>query len=127
MNKQANIFLVATAIILVPIALLYGLLPEKTLGYLFQIEEININLKNMLRSVMGFYIALAVFWIAGAFISKVKIPALLSLAIFMFGVSAGRLISFLFDGFPNWILICFTISEVLLGITALYFINQIKR
>ncbi len=118
--------MVTTAIILIPIALLYGLAPERTLSYLFQIEDINLNLKNMLRSVMGFYLALAVFWITAALFDKFKIPALLSLAIFMFGVSSGRLISVLFDGVPNWILVFFTISELLLGVTALFFIKQIK-
>ena len=67
-----QIFLLITAIGLIPIALSYGLLPQKSLSYLFDIELSNINGSHIFRAVMGLYFALLSFWIVGAFKVSVK-------------------------------------------------------
>ena len=117
-------FLIVVAAILIPIALSYGLAPEISLSFLFGIEEININLKNMLRSVMGLYLAMATFWVVGAFNQSFRRAALLSLIVFMLGVAGGRIISIVFDGIPHWLLIMYTISELVIAAIGLALVRE---
>ena len=42
---------------------------------------------------MGLYLALVVFWIAGARNESLRLPALWSLTVFMLGLAAGRVVS----------------------------------
>lgn len=113
--KLQKTLLIFTAIGLIPIALSYGFMPAKSLGFLFGIEVANINLENILRAVMGLYLALVVFWLMGAFKSNLREPALYSLIVFMYGLAAGRIISFLVDGIPHPLIIIYLLLELLLG------------
>jgi len=82
-----QIFLLVTAIGLIPIALSYGLLPQKSLSYLFDVSISNINGSHIFRAVMGLYFSLLSFWIVGAFKVQLRQAALYSLTVFMFGLA----------------------------------------
>ncbi len=110
-----QIFLLITAIGLIPIALSYGLLPQKSLSYLFDIELSNINGSHIFRAVMGLYFALLSFWIVGAFKVQLRQAALYSLTVFMFGLAIGRVLSIVVDGIPSWLLIGYLGLEVICG------------
>ena len=125
-NRVSKIFLLATAIIFVPVSLTYGFLPEGSLRQLFGINAIvdNVNLKNMMRALMGLYLAMVVFWITGAIDQRYRLAALRSLTVFMFGVAIGRGFSFLLDGWPAWPFIFFFVSEILLGFLGLRLLRK---
>ena len=110
MNTR-QLFLLSTAVGLIPIALSYGLLPQKSLAYLFQISVTNTNETHIFRAVMGLYIALLSFWIIGALRIQLRQAALLSLVVFMLGLAIGRVISLLVDGMPNWLLVVYMVVE----------------
>lgn len=124
-----KIFLLATAVILLPIGLSYGFIPEQTLKYLYGIDVTvtNIALVHILRALMGLYIGMLIFWILGAVNLQFRLPALYSLVVFMFGVAGGRIFSLCFDGFPQWIFLFFLSSEMILGAMGTYLIKKTSK
>jgi hypothetical protein len=119
LTKGARVFLVFCAVGLVPIALGYGAKPSESLDALFGIAVDTINLTHIMRAIMGLYLAMAALWIWGAFNEQLTSPALVSCAVFMLGLAAGRILSFIVDGMPHWLLIVYAALEVVLGLIAI--------
>jgi len=125
--KVRQMFLVIAAIGLVPVALSYGVAPKESLSYLFDIAVSNRNGAHIFRATMGLYMALAIFWIIGAFRARVSQAALYSLIVFMFGLAAGRILSIVVDGVPHWLLVAYLAMELLFGILGVLLLKkQIK-
>ncbi|MEO1510705.1 MAG: DUF4345 domain-containing protein [Planctomycetota bacterium] len=57
-------------------------------------------------------------WLWGAFKSSMARPALIACAVFMLGLATGRVLSFVMDGMPHWLLVVYAALEVLLGLIA---------
>jgi hypothetical protein len=112
-------FLIFCAVGLVPIALGYGAMPSVTLEFLFGIKVDTTNLTHIMRAVMGLYLGMVVFWFCGAFRRSLAGPALAGCAVFMLGLAAGRMLSFILDGLPHWLLMVYAGLEVVLGLTAI--------
>ncbi len=112
-------FLIFCTIGLVPIALSYGAKPSITLDALFGIKVDTINHTHIMRAVMGLYLGMGVFWLCGAFRRSMAGPALAACAVFMLGLAAGRLLSFILDGMPHWLLVVYAALEIVLGLIAL--------
>ena len=111
-------FLIFCAVGLVPIALGYGAMPSVTLDALFGIIVDTTNLTHIMRAVMGLYLGMVVFWLWGAFKPSMTGPALVGCAVFMLGLAAGRILSFIIDGMPHWLLVVYAILEIVLGLVA---------
>ena len=122
--KVHQIFLLVTAIGLIPIAFSYGLMPQKSLGYLFDISVSDTNGIHIFRAVMGLYLALALFWIIGAFKVQVRQAALYSLIVFMLGLAAGRILSLIVDGMPHWLLLVYLVLELGFGTIGMILIRK---
>lgn len=118
MNRR-QVFLLVTAIGLLPVALSYGLAPGRSLEFLFDVSIENVNGTHMFRAVMGLYLGFILFWIIGAFREDVRQAALYSVVVFMFGLAAGRSLSLLADGFPNWLLVTYLVVELGIGLLGL--------
>lgn len=88
--KLPQIFLIVASTGLMPIALSYGLFPQKSMPWLFDLDASALNFIHILRAVMGLYLALIVFWLCGAFNRVLTLPALYSLMVFMLGLAGGR-------------------------------------
>lgn len=101
-----------------PIALGYGAKPSVSLDVLFGITVDTTNLTHIMRAVMGLYLGMAVLWLWGAFRKSMEGPALVSCAVFMIGLAAGRILSFVMDGLPHWLLIVYAVLEIVLGLIA---------
>jgi hypothetical protein len=123
MNAR-QMFLLVTAIGLIPIALTYGLAPNRSLGYLFDVSVPSVNGTHIFRAVMGLYLALVVFWIIGAYRAEVRQAALYSLVVFMLGLAAGRTLSLVVDGMPSWLLVVYLVLELILGILGLQLLKR---
>ena len=115
-NKLQKALLIIVAIGLIPIALSYGLIPNKSMSYLYEITDLQLNQIHIFRAIMCLYLALVVFWLIGAFNIRLRQAALYSLVVFMFGLAAGRILSLLLDGIPHWLLIVYLFLELLFGI-----------
>ncbi|MCG8042144.1 MAG: DUF4345 domain-containing protein [Candidatus Thiodiazotropha endolucinida] len=116
---KARAFLIFCAVGLVPIALGYGAKPSASLEMLFGITVDTTNLTHIMRDVMGLYLGMVVIWVWGALNKKMTAPALVSCAVFMLGLAAGRILSFILDGMPHWLLIVYALLEIVLGIIAI--------
>ena len=118
MNKT-RLFLIICAIGLAPVALSYGVVPAVSLDALFGITVDSTNLANIMRAIMGLYFGMIVIWLWGAFSIPMAGPALVSCAVFMLGLAAGRTLSFVLDGIPHWLLVVYAVIEVVLGAIAI--------
>ena len=123
-TTRVRVFLIFCAVGLVPIALGYGCKPSDSLDFLFGIAVDTINLTHIMRAIMGLYLAMVVVWIWGAFDEQLTTPALVSCAVFMLGLAAGRILSFIADGMPHWLLVVYAVLEVLLGLVAIAIYRQ---
>jgi hypothetical protein len=117
-SMKARAFLIFCAVGLVPIALGYGAKPSVSLDALFGITVDTVNLTHIMRAVMGLYLGMVVIWVWGAFQKQMTRPALVSCAVFMLGLAAGRILSFILDGMPHWLLIVYAVLEIVLGVIA---------
>ena len=117
-SMKTRAFLIFCAFGLVPIALGYGAKPSVSLDALFGITVDTTNLTHIMRAVMGLYLGMVVFWLWGAFESSMAGPALAACAVFMLGLATGRILSFIVDGMPHWLLIVYAVLEIVLGLIA---------
>ncbi len=116
--------LLFVAVGLVPIALGYGLMPEKSMSYLFNISVSEVNLAHILRAVMGLYLALIIFWVLGAMKENLRQAALYSMVVFMLGLAGGRILSLIVDGVPHWLLLLYLGLELLFGVLGLLLVRK---
>ena len=119
-----QVFLFIIAIGLLPIALSYGLIPQKSMSYLYDISISDINSVHIFRAVMCLYLALALFWIIGAFKVQLQQAALYSLTLFMLGLAAGRILSLIIDGIPHWLLVVYLGMELSFGVMGIFLIKR---
>jgi len=119
-----QVFLIITAIGLFPIALSYGLVPQKSLKYLFDISVSDTNTIHIFRAVMCLYLALISFWIIGVLKVQFRQAALYSLIVFMLGLAAGRILSIIIDGIPHWILNVYLILEISFGTLGILLVKK---
>jgi len=124
-RKYQNQFLLLNAFILTPIAFSYGFIPEGTFEVLFGVEMnvSSITIKHFMRTLMGLYLSMVGLWILGSRYEHLRVPALYAQVFFMFGVASGRMLSFLIDGLPFWLLQFFFVSEIILGAIGIYLIR----
>ena len=115
---QKSVLLI-TAIGLVPIALGYGIMPEKTLTLMYGFDVSNVNLKHIMRAVMGIYFGQIIIWILGFSKPSVRRPAMYCLVVFVLGVAGGRMISFIVDGISHWSFTVYLILELIIGLFGL--------
>ena len=125
--KSESFFLIFVAAGVFPVALTYGVNPQVTLAYLYDIEVNSANLSNIFRAIMGLYIALNVFWIIGAFKKTLLLPAIWSLTIFMTGIGLGRMLSLFIDGIPYPAFILYMLLEFIFAIFGFFFIKKINK
>ena len=125
--KRESLFLIFVAAGVFPVALTYGVNPQVTLAYLYDIEVNNVNLSNIFRAIMGLYIALNIFWVIGAFKKPLLLPAMWSLTIFMTGIGLGRLLSLIVDGVPYPAFLIYMLLEFIFAIFGFLFIKKINK
>ena len=118
-----NLHLIFSTIIVILAALVYGFNPN-----LFLNVDINtIDEANILKAIMGLYLAIASLWILGIFNQKFWETATICNMLFMLGLAFGRIISMLLDGIPSTLFILGTVGEMVLGLYALFQLKLIKR
>lgn len=122
--KLRPLFLWACAIGITPIALGYGLVPARSMPLLFGTVPADHNVLHILRAVMGLYLALAGFWVAGALQPHWRQAALVTVLLLCAGLGAGRVLSILADGPPHWLLSVYLAIEVVVAAAALWLLGR---
>ena len=118
--KQAHLILSASIVIVM--AFVYGSNPSVILFDIFGFKVQDLELKNIFRAIMGVYFALGVYWLYGVVKPMHWERATLFNVLFMGGLTAGRLISTLLDGWsPQYGL--GMIGEAILTVWGLWNLN----
>ena len=126
MSKE-SFFLLFIAAGVFPVSLIYGGNPVVSMPNFCGIEVDTINLSNILRAVMGLYVALCIFWVIGARYEKLRLPALWSLVIFMTGIASGRFLSLILDGMPSPLFIFYLAVEIIAAVIGFKLINNLQK
>lgn len=121
--KLRPLFLWACALGITPIALGYGLVPERSMPLLFETAPCDRNVLHILRAVMGLYLALAAFWVVGALRVRWRQAALVTVLLLCAGLGSGRVISILVDGPPHWLLSIYLVIEVVVAAAAVWMLG----
>ncbi|WP_254696029.1 DUF4345 domain-containing protein [Palleronia sp. THAF1] len=112
-------FLMAFGVGLVPVALAYGAVPEQSLTWLYGLDAPDSTTRHFFRAIMGLYLAMIAFWLAGAAHAALRMAALWSAFVFVTGIASGRLLSLALDGWPRPILLIYLVLEIALAAVSL--------
>ena len=129
-NKFAvfkNLNLVVSVIVIIPVALAYGVYPKIILFKLFNIKIENNDLANIFRSMMGLYLGMTAIWILGIFKQKFWLTATITNIAFMGSLVLGRILSVILDGFPSRPFITGLLVEMILTIWGLINLEKYRR
>lgn len=110
-----NSHLLISVVVVIPIALTYGLFPSEILPKLFDFEVQTTDLKNVFRAIMGLYLAFAFLWVLGILNPKYWKSATISNLLFMVGLAVGRIISLIIEGLPSEVFVFGTLGELVLA------------
>jgi len=119
-NFINKIHLIISIIIVVPVAFVYGFNPDSQ----FDIHLNTMDEHNLLKAIMGIYLAFSMLWILGILKPKYLTLALVTNMIFMLGLGLGRLSSLLLDGMPTIGFVFGTFGELFLGIYGVWVLNR---
>ena len=124
--KTKNLHLLISILIIVPVALSYGLMPDGFLENIFHFKFESIDLSGIFRALMGLYIGMSIFWLTGIIKPKFWTAATISNVLFMAGLAFGRIISILFDGPSSTIFLVGLIVEILLAVWGIINLKKYK-
>lgn len=123
-DRAQRLFLLAMGLGLVPVALSYGVMPERSLPFLYGISDPDLPTRHVFRAVMGLYLGMICFWLAGALRRDLRMAALWTVFVFVTGIGLGRVLSLGLDGWPGPILVVYLIAEIALAGTSLVLITR---
>lgn len=126
-ERLSQLVLLGAAVGLFPVALSYGLAPERSLRFLFGIDASGVNTRHIFRAIMGLYLVTLSFWVLGAIVGGLRVPALWSLCVFMGGLALGRVLSLMLDGWPHPLLGVYTILELVAAGLAFRLLGAISK
>ncbi|MEO1639488.1 MAG: DUF4345 domain-containing protein [Pseudomonadota bacterium] len=118
-DRAQRLFLLFMGISLTPIALSYGLVPQQSLPLLYGISDPDLPTRHIFRAVMGLYLGMICFWLAGVLRPDLRIAALWGVFVFVTGIALGRVLSLVLDGWPGPLLFFYLLAECVLAATSL--------
>jgi hypothetical protein len=118
-----NTHLIISSFVVLPVSLIYGFAPE----FFFKLTVSTIDEQNILKAIMGIYIAFAVLWFLGICKPKFWKIATVSNFIFMFGLAFGRIVSMFLDGMPSVLLLLGVSGELILGCYGVYIYQYFQK
>ena len=101
MQVPKHLQLLLSGVVVLLAGLVYGIYPSKIVPFVLGFEVEVLELKNIFRAIMGIYLGLGIFWLMGAFNEKLWRPATVCNVLFMGGISFGRIVSLLVDGYSS--------------------------
>lgn len=122
-----NLHLIISVILIIPVALVYGLYPGFILQGLFDFKIEGSDLANIFRAIMGLYLGMATIWIVGIFKPNFWAAATIANIVFMGGLALGRLISLVLDGLPSISLLLGLAAELALTLFALISLKRYRN
>ena len=109
-------YLLFLAVLIVPIALSYGIDPAAVLPKFLNIEVEGTDQTQIFRALMCLYLGASMFWAIAAFKPEWRRVAVIWAVIFALSLAVGRVISLVVDGPPSRLLDLYLVVEVLAGL-----------
>lgn len=126
-DRAQRLFLLVMSFGLLPVALSYGAMPEHSLPLIYGISDPDLATRHVFRAIMGLYLGMICFWLAGALRSDLRIAVLWTVFVFVTGIALGRALSLVLDGWPQPLLVFYLFAEIALAGTSLYLIIRAPR
>jgi hypothetical protein len=123
-------YLLLVAVLLVPIALSYGIAPATVLPKALDISVSGADQTQICRALMCLYLAASVFWAIAAFKPDWQSIAVIWAVFFCFSLALGRVISLVVDGPASLLLDVYLALEIfggLLGLAVLAYARNEAR
>jgi len=120
-------YLLLVAVLLLPIALSYGLAPATILPKFLNITVAGTDQTEIFRALMCLYLAASGFWAVAAFKPDWQRAAILWAVLFSLSLAIGRIISLLVDGPASRLLDVYLGLEIVggaLGLAVLAFTRK---
>lgn len=112
-------FLLFMGVLIVPIALSYGIDPAAVLPKFLNIEVVGTDQTQIFRALMCLYLGASIFWAIAAFKPEWRRVAVIWAVFFALSLAVGRVISIVVDGPPSPLLDVYLGLEVLAGLWGL--------
>ncbi len=109
-------YLLCMAVLIVPIALSYGIDPAAVLPKFLNIEVEGTDQTQIFRALMCLYLGASIFWVIAAFKPEWRRVAVIWAVFFALSLTVGRVISIVVDGPPSRLLDVYLVLEVLAGL-----------
>jgi uncharacterized protein DUF4345 len=120
-------YLLFMAVVLVPVALTYGIDPAGVLPRLLEMKVEGVDQIHIFRALMCLYLGASTFWAVAAFKPDWQRVATIWAIFFCFSLVLGRVISLIVDGTPSLLLdfyLAMEISGGLLGLAVLAYVRK---
>lgn len=114
-----RLYLLFVVILIVPIALSYGLDPASVLPKVSDITVSGTDQIHIFRAMMCLYLGAALFWAIAAFTPAWQRTAVIWAIFFALSLAAGRIISLVVDGGASLLLDVYLVVEILGGVLGL--------
>lgn len=118
-SKLMRLYLLLVVLLIVPIALSYGLDPASTLPKVLDIAVSGTDQTHIFRAMMCLYLGAAAFWAIAAFKPAWQRVAVIWAVFFAFSLAVGRAISFAVDGPASRLLDIYFAVEIVGGLLGL--------
>lgn len=112
-------YLLIVAVLLVPIALSYGIAPATVLPKALDISVSGAGQTQIFRALMCLYLAASAFWAIAAFKPVWQRVAVIWAVFFCFSLAIGRVISLVVDGPASLLLEVYLALEIIGGLLGL--------
>jgi len=120
-------YLLLAAVLLVPIALSYGIAPATALPKFLNIEVEGNDQTQIFRALMCLYLAASTFWAIAAFTPVWRRVAVIWAVFFTFSLALGRAISLVVDGPASRLLDVYLGLEIIGGLLGLAVLAYARR
>ncbi len=129
-ERLVRAYLLLAAVLLVPIALSYGVAPRTVLPKLLDLAVEGPDQSQIFRALMCLYLAASAFWVVAAFKPAWQEAATVWATLFCISLAAGRLLSLALDGPASLLLDVYLGLEIfgaLLGLSVLAYARRVSR
>ncbi len=126
-EKLMRAYLLMVALLLVPIALSYGIAPATVLPKVLDIAVAGVDQTQIFRALMCLYLAASMFWAIAAFKPAWQPVAVVWAIFFCFSLAIGRTVSLVVDGPASRLLDVYLGLEIfggLLGVAVLAYARE---
>jgi hypothetical protein len=118
-ERLMRAYLLMVAVLLVPIALSYGIAPATVLPKALDISVSGAGQTQIFRALMCLYLAASAFWAIAAFKPVWQRVAVIWAVFFCFSLAIGRVISLVVDGPASLLLDVYLALEIIGGLLGL--------